>query len=62
MAFQLPSGGGITGTNRLATGVTGSAYGLMNPATGATGNVTGYDPVGGLPVRRRFTPAIQTIW
>lgn len=61
MAFQLPNGGGITGTNRLATGVTGSAYGLMNPATGATGNVTGYGQ-SAVSGSTALTPAIQTIW
>ncbi len=61
MAFQLPNGGGITGTNRLATGVTGSAYGLMNPATGATGNVTGYGQ-SATAGSTALTPAIQTIW
>ena len=61
MAFQLPNGGGITGTNRLATGVTGSAYGLMNPATGATGNVTGYGQ-SATAGSTALTQAIQTIW
>lgn len=62
MAFQLPAGSGITGTGRLATGTAGSAYGAMNPATGATaGNVTGYGQ-GATAGSTALSPAIQTVW
>lgn len=61
MAFQFPNGGGVTGTGRLASGVTGSAYGPVNPAIGAAGNVTGYGG-GAVSGSTVLSPAIQTIW
>ena len=60
MAFQLPTGSSITGTGRLASGVTGSAFGAMAAGGGATGNVTGYGATS--TGSTSLTPAIQTIW
>ena len=42
MAFQIPSGSGITGTGRVASGVAGSAYGPMaNLGDPSGANITG---------------------
>lgn len=61
MAYNVPSGSGITGTGRLAAGVDGSAFSAVAPSSGATGNVTGYGA--GVPTgSTMLSPAIQTIW
>jgi len=61
MAFQIPSGSGITGTGRLATGE-GSAFdGLANVPAAAGNNVAGYG-AGVTTGSTLLSPAIQTIW
>jgi N4-gp56 family major capsid protein len=63
MAFQLPSGSGITGTGRVASGITGSAYGDMAPIGAAAGaNITGGYGTGATTGSTMLSPAIQTVW
>lgn len=65
MAFQIPTGSGITGTGRVASGVTGSAYGEMAPVGAAVGaNITGgYGGTGAATTgSTMLSPAIQTVW
>lgn len=62
MAFQLPDSSGVTGTGRIASGVTGSAYADPASVTAPAGvNVAGYgaSPATGTTL---LSPAIQTIW
>ena len=63
MAFQMPTGSSITGTGRVAPGVTGSAYEspAANVAAPVGANVAGYgtSPTTGSTL---LSPAIQTIW
>lgn len=64
MAFQIPSGSGITGTNRVAAGLTGSAFdaptGYSTSFDGA--NVTGGYGAGITSGTSLMGPAIQTVW
>lgn len=63
MAFQIPTGSGITGTGRVASGVTGSAYGEMAPVGAAVGaNITGGYGTGATTGSTMLSPAIQTVW
>jgi N4-gp56 family major capsid protein len=63
MAFQIPSGSGITGTGRVASGVAGSAYGDMAAGGTAVGaNVTGGYGTGATAGSTMLSPAIQTVW
>ena len=63
MAFQIPTGSGITGTGRVASGVTGSAYGEMAPVGAAVGaNITGGYGIGATTGSTMLSPAIQTVW
>jgi N4-gp56 family major capsid protein len=63
MAFQIPSGSGITGTGRVASGVAGSAYGDMAAGGTAVGaNVTGGYGAGVTAGSTMLSPAIQTVW
>lgn len=62
MAFQIPTGSGITGTGRVASGVAGSAYGDMASVSPPTGsNVAGYG-TGPTTGTTMLSPSIQTIW
>ena len=62
MAFQIPSGSGITGTGRLAAGQDGSAFGaLAESGSPAGNNVSGYG-AGVTTGSTLLSPAIQTIW
>src|SRR6478735_5109495 len=62
MAFQMPSGSAITGTTRVAGGLTGSAYSapVGYDATGA--NLTGGYAAGVTAGTTLMGPAIQTVW
>jgi N4-gp56 family major capsid protein len=64
MAFQIPDGSAITGTNRVAGGLAGSAFGA--PAgydtTGAGANITGGYGSGITSGTSLMGPAIQTVW
>ena len=64
MAFQIPDGSAITGTNRVAGGVAGSAFGA--PAgydtSGAGANITGGYGAGITSGTSLMGPAIQTVW
>ena len=63
MAYQLPTGSGITGTGRVMSGVAGSAYEAMADAGGTNAaNVTGYGSLVGSGASTMLNPAIQTIW
>jgi N4-gp56 family major capsid protein len=63
MAFQLPTGSGITGTGRVASGIDGSAYGEMAPVGAAVGaNITGGYGTGATTGSTMLSPAIQTVW
>ena len=62
MAFEIPTGSGITGTGRVASNVDGSAYGPMGTLSDpGANNVAGYgtSPTTGTSL---LSPAIQTIW
>jgi N4-gp56 family major capsid protein len=64
MAFQLPTGSNVTGTNRVAGGLTGSAYSA--PAgydlTGSGANIVGGYGAGLTSGTSLLGPAIQTVW
>jgi len=64
MAFQIPSGSGITGTNRVAGGMAGSAFdapsGYSTSFDGA--NITGGYGAGITSGTSLMGPAIQTVW
>ena len=64
MAFQIPDGSAITGTNRVAGGLAGSAFGA--PAgydtSGAGANITGGYGAGITSGTSLMGPAIQTVW
>lgn len=62
MAFQMPAGSAITGTTRVAGGLTGSAYSapVGYDATGA--NLTGGYAAGVTSGTTLMGPAIQTVW
>lgn len=63
MAFQIPSGSGITGTGRVASGVAGSAYGPMaNLGDPSGANITGGYGAGVTAGSTMLSPAIQTVW
>lgn len=63
MAFQIPAGSGITGTGRVASGVTGSAYGDMAAIGAPVGNnITGGYGTGATTGTTMMSPAIQTVW
>lgn len=62
MAFELPANSGITGTGRVAPGVTGSAYAAVPTVTqpgAANAQGFGTSPSSGSTL---LSPAIQTIW
>jgi N4-gp56 family major capsid protein len=64
MAFQLPAGSAVSGTNRVAAGMTGSAYsapqGYGDSFAGA--NITGGYGAGVTSGTTMMGPAIQTVW
>ena len=64
MAFQITDGSAITGTNRVAGGLAGSAFGA--PAgydtSGAGANITGGYGAGITSGTSLMGPAIQTVW
>lgn len=64
MAFQIPDGSAITGTNRVAGGVDGSAFsapaGYDTSFAGA--NITGGYGAGVTAGTSLLGPAIQTVW
>lgn len=63
MAFQIPTGSGITGTGRVASGVAGSAYGDMAAVDAPVGaNITGGYGTGATAGSTMLSPAIQTVW
>lgn len=63
MAFQIPSGSAVTGTNRLAGGVTGSAFSAPAGYDGAgNGNIVGGYGAGITTGSSMLGPAIQTVW
>ena len=62
MAFQIPSGSGITGTNRVAGGLTGSAYGAPVGYDASGTNLTGGYAAGITSGTSLMGPAIQTVW
>ena len=64
MAFQIPSGSGITGTNRVAGGVEGSAFGAPSGYgdSFAGANITGGYGAGITSGTSLMGPAIQTVW
>jgi N4-gp56 family major capsid protein len=63
--MQLPTGSGITGTNRVATGMAGSAYDAAPSGYAANfvgANVTGGYGAGITSGTSLMGPAIQTVW
>jgi len=63
MAFQIPSGSGITGTGRIAAGQEGSAFGAPAAVPAPAGaNITGGYGAGDTTGSTLLSPAIQTIW
>lgn len=64
MAFQIPDGSAVTGTNRVAAGITGSAFsgpvGYDSSFNGA--NITGGYSAGITSGTSLLGPAIQTVW
>lgn len=64
MAFQIPDGSAITGTNRVAGGINGTAFG--SPAgydtSFAGANITGGYGAGVTAGTSLMGPAIQTVW
>ena len=64
MAFQIPDGSAITGTNRVAGGVAGSAFGAPAgyDSSFAGANVTGGYGAGITSGTSLMGPAIQTVW
>jgi len=64
MAFQIPSGSGITGTNRVAGGVEGAAFGSPTGYSDsfAGANITGGYGAGITSGTSLMGPAIQTVW
>lgn len=65
MAFQLPSGSAVTGTNRVAGGVAGAAFDAptgYNPGAAAGNNITGGYGAGITSGSSMLGPAIQTVW
>jgi N4-gp56 family major capsid protein len=62
MAFQIPSGSGITGTNRVAGGLTGSAFGAPVAYDASGTNLTGGYGAGVTSGTTLMGPAIQTVW
>lgn len=63
MAFQMPTGSAITGTNRVAGGMANSAYGAPAGYNAASGsNITGGYAAGVTSGTTLMGPAIQTVW
>lgn len=63
MAFQMPTGSAITGTNRVAGGLAGSAFDAPAGYNAAAGtNITGGYAAGVTSGTTLMGPAIQTVW
>jgi N4-gp56 family major capsid protein len=64
MAFQIPSGSGITGTNRVAGNMAGAAFGAPTAydTSFAGNNVIGGYAAGNTSGTTLMGPAIQTVW
>ena len=62
MAFQIPSGSAITGTNRVAGGVAGSAFSAPAGYDASGTNLTGGYGAGITSGTTLMGPAIQTVW
>jgi N4-gp56 family major capsid protein len=64
MAFQIPDGSAVTGTNRVAAGITGSAYAApaVYDSSFAGANVVGGYAAGATAGTTLLGPAIQTVW
>ena len=62
MAFQLPSGSAITGTNRVAGGLAGSAFDAPAGYDASGVNITGGYGAGVTAGTSLLGPAIQSVW
>ena len=62
MAFQIPDGSAITGTNRVAGGLTGAAYSAPAGYDASGANLTGGYGAGITSGTSMLGPAIQTVW
>lgn len=62
MAFQLPSGSAITGTNRVAGGLAGSAFDAPAGYDANGVNITGGYGAGVTAGTSLLGPAIQSVW
>lgn len=62
MAFQMPTGSAITGTTRVAGGLTGSAYSAPVGYDASGSNLTGGYGSGVTSGTTMMGPAIQTVW
>jgi N4-gp56 family major capsid protein len=62
MAFQMPVGSAITGTTRVAGGLTGSAYSAPAGYDASGTNITGGYGAGVTSGTTMMGPAIQTVW